>query len=199
MLVQQSSVGLISVFILFQLSLCCSCTYARAHALMSHDKYAWSSLVPRLSTFRHNSGKPGNETAWSAQCKLLSGRFCSYNTAQKLAIILLLQCGQVTWFDGHIQKSTNQLHIQAQYKQLCHNFSTTMAAAPPPPLQIPAIPFSPGFRLWTRWPRILAPDMPIGCPSDTAPGGFMGGRWGEGEGGTEHFGEMEKSIVMHGV
>ena len=45
----------------------------------------------------------------------------------------------------------------------------TMAAAPPPPLHILAIPFSPGFKLCTRWPTILAPDIPMGCPSDTAP------------------------------
>lgn len=44
-----------------------------------------------------------------------------------------------------------------------------IAEAPPPPLQIPAMPFCPGFKLCTRCPVILAPDIPIGCPSETAP------------------------------
>lgn len=32
---------------------------------------------------------------------------------------------------------------------LFYSLSMSMADAPPPPLQIPAIPFWPGFRLWT--------------------------------------------------
>ena len=45
------------------------------------------------------------------------------------------------------------------------------AEAPPPPLQIPAAPYLVFVR--ARWcasvVTILAPEHPIGCPSDTAP------------------------------
>lgn len=34
--------------------------------------------------------------------------------------------------------------------------------APPPPLQMPASPYWPGFRLCTMWPTILAPDILTG-------------------------------------
>ena len=45
-----------------------------------------------------------------------------------------------------------------------------MAEAPPPPLQIPATPFSPFPRVCARWPTSLAPDIPMGWPRETAPG-----------------------------
>lgn len=37
-----------------------------------------------------------------------------------------------------------------------------MADAPPPPLQMPANPYSPFFRFSAKWPVILAPDMLYG-------------------------------------
>jgi len=46
-----------------------------------------------------------------------------------------------------------------------------IAEAPPPPLHIPASPLSPGARLWTRWATSRQPDIPMGWPRDTAPGG----------------------------
>lgn len=40
-----------------------------------------------------------------------------------------------------------------------YNFSSKMAEAPPPPLQIAAIPNFPGCKLCTKWPVIRAPDI----------------------------------------
>src|SRR5260221_11801541 len=50
-------------------------------------------------------------------------------------------------------------------------FSITIALAPPPPLQIPAAPSFPLFclRTFISVTRILAPEHPSGCPSETAP------------------------------
>jgi len=59
-----------------------------------------------------------------------------------------------------------------------HSLSIIMAEAPPPPLQMPAIPLSPGRRLCTRWPTMRAPDMPMGWPRETAP---EDRQWREGE------------------
>ena len=53
--------------------------------------------------------------------------------------------------------------------ELVYNLSIMIAEAPPPPLQMPAIPFSPWSRLCTKWPTIRAPDIPIGWPRETAP------------------------------
>lgn len=43
--------------------------------------------------------------------------------------------------------------------------------APPPPLQIPAIPYLAlyVFNILTKLSKILEPDTPIGCPKATAP------------------------------
>lgn len=47
----------------------------------------------------------------------------------------------------------------------------SMAEAPPPPLQMLAMPrvFFFSFSAYIRVLRILPPDDPIGCPIDTAP------------------------------
>ena len=57
-----------------------------------------------------------------------------------------------------------QGHYSCQYHSFfCylrfHNFSIKMADAPPPPLQIAAIPNFPGARLCTKCPVILVPDI----------------------------------------
>ena len=49
--------------------------------------------------------------------------------------------------------------------------SITIAEAPPPPLQIPAAPILPPFcfNTFIRVTMILEPELPRGCPNDTAP------------------------------
>lgn len=42
---------------------------------------------------------------------------------------------------------------------MCYKRSIRIDDAPPPPLQIEAIPFSPGFNAWAKWTTILAPDI----------------------------------------
>jgi hypothetical protein len=55
--------------------------------------------------------------------------------------------------------------------KISYIFSTTIAEAPPPPLQIPAAPYFPLFCLSTliRVTIILDPLLPKGCPKETAP------------------------------
>src|SRR5690606_6805026 len=50
-------------------------------------------------------------------------------------------------------------------------FSITIADAPPPPLQIAAAPYLPPFCFSTfiRVTMILEPELPSGCPNETAP------------------------------
>lgn len=46
---------------------------------------------------------------------------------------------------------------------------TTIAVAPPPPLQIAATPYSPGLRTYSSVVKILDPDEPNACPRAIAP------------------------------
>lgn len=48
---------------------------------------------------------------------------------------------------------------QAYWAEPDQSFWISVAEAPPPPLQMAATPNWPGFRLWTMWPTILAPDI----------------------------------------
>ena len=50
-------------------------------------------------------------------------------------------------------------------------FSITIAEAPPPPLQIAAAPYFPlfCFRTLIKVTMILEPELPSGCPKETAP------------------------------
>lgn len=50
-----------------------------------------------------------------------------------------------------------------------HSLLMTMADAPPPPLQMLARPRLPSGRLCVMWAINREPDIPIGCPIDTAP------------------------------
>lgn len=43
-----------------------------------------------------------------------------------------------------------------------YSFWITIDEAPPPPLQMPASPYWPDFKLCTMWPTILAPDILTG-------------------------------------
>ncbi len=46
---------------------------------------------------------------------------------------------------------------------------TTIAVAAPPPLQMAATPYSPGFSWWSSVTRILEPELPRAWPSEMAP------------------------------
>lgn len=52
--------------------------------------------------------------------------------------------------------------LRAMSKVRAYNFWTRMEEAPPPPLQIEAHPYWPGFRACERWVTRRAPDIPIG-------------------------------------
>jgi hypothetical protein len=54
---------------------------------------------------------------------------------------------------------------------MAYSLSSTIAEAPPPPLQIPATPMLAlfCFKTFANVIVILAPDAPSGCPKATAP------------------------------
>lgn len=55
--------------------------------------------------------------------------------------------------------SSTLLKEQKLLARSSYSFWIRMEEAPPPPLQMPASPYWPDFRLCTMWPTILAPDI----------------------------------------